>query len=148
MSDGDDDDNDDISGKQIKLAEMCLTHRQLLISQLEFFPTDPWQILEIVTQVTLFQSISVDDICYSQLNGNIENVRTLGCMACKKPDIFGKIIEEASKCRKKVDKITTIKNLGLKIVEDATAATAAITTKQSNLGLSPVNIPLDSSKLH
>jgi hypothetical protein len=68
-------------------------------------------------------------------------------MACRKPDIFGKIIEEASKCRKKVDKITAIKNLGLKIVE-AAAATTTITTKQSNLGLSPVNIPLNSSKLH
>lgn len=137
-----DDSGDDISGKQIKLAEMCLTHRQLLISQLEFFPVDPWQILEIVTQVTLFQSITADNTCCSQLNGNIEDVCTLGCMACRKPDIFGKIIEEASKCRKKVDKITAIKNLGLKIVEDAA------TTKQSNLGLSPVNIPLDSSKLH
>ena len=93
----------------------------------------------------MFQSISADDTCYSQLNGNIENVRTLGCMACRKPDIFGKTIEEASKCRKKVDKITTIKNLGLKIVEDAAAT---ITTKQSNLGLNPVNIPLNSSKLH
>lgn len=103
--------SNDPTQKQVKPANLCGTHRFLLVDQTGFKRSDPWMALEIATQIALFQACTVDDKIWSKLGGEIQKLSEIGCMACAKPDAFGEIVNVASSTTK-AGAIGAIKNLG------------------------------------
>lgn len=79
----------------INVPPMCDTHEGLLVYQAEYRPTDPWQALIIMANVALFQGATCDPKVHAEIGGNIEDITKLGCLACRKPDLFGQIVEAA-----------------------------------------------------
>lgn len=116
----------------VVVPQLCKTHQVLLVKQCGYGPSDPWQALMIATQITLFQGVTADPRVYAQLNGNAENISTLGCLACRKPDLFGTLIDEVQKTPR-LSHIGTIKRLGERLVQEAAAPTKP----------DPVSIPED-----
>lgn len=103
---------------RIVLPNMCLRHRQLLVAQTGFGPNDSWQVLEAVTNITLFQGASCDQKVYEEVGGKIENFVKLGCLACRKPDLFGEIVQAVQQAGK-VNAFSTLKALGERWVNEA-----------------------------
>lgn len=77
----------------IKVPELCDTHQYLLVHGCGYKPTDTWRALVVVAQVALFQAVTADDFLQDRMGGEISKVSTLGCLACRKPDAFGEIVE-------------------------------------------------------
>lgn len=74
---------------------MCLTHRVLLVRQVGYGPQDPWRALEITATIVLFQAATCDEKIYAEVGGDVTKIAGLGCLACRKPDAFGQIVEAA-----------------------------------------------------
>lgn len=100
---------------RIVLPPLCQTHRYLLVHQAGFTPSDPWRVLEIAASVALFQAASADPKVQDECDGDITAIGKLGCMACRKPDAFGEVVEAA-----KTHRIGAVKALGEKWVHGAT----------------------------
>lgn len=100
----------------IVCPEMCKKHQSLLIHQANYSKSDSWQILIVATQVALFQKASCDTTTHKKLDGDINKISTLGCLACYSPDAFGEIVEVA-----KSHDLKKIKELGEKYVKEASS---------------------------
>lgn len=101
-----------MSAPGIILPDMCSTHRTLLVKQCAYGPQDPWRALEIATQIALFQGASADTKVHAETNGKIENLQRLGCLACRKPDLFGALVDTVQKTFPRSAHIGAIKALG------------------------------------
>lgn len=80
---------------RINLPDLCKLHQSLLVQQAGFGPDDPWRALLVVTNVVLFQGATCDPKVHEESGGDITKVAALGCMACRKPDLFGEVVEAA-----------------------------------------------------
>lgn len=105
---------------QIHLPSMCDKHRSLLVHQCGYGPQHPWRVLEIAAQVALFQGATADPKIYAEMGGQIEGVSSLGCLACRKPDLFGAIVDKVQKTFPREAHIGAIKALGERWVAEAT----------------------------
>lgn len=108
-----------MSDLQVTIPEMCKTHQALLVKQCGYAPADPWRALMIVTQVALFQGLTADPKVHAELGGRIEDVAKIGCMACRKPDLFGVLIDKVQKTFPRRHHIRAIKELGESWVANA-----------------------------
>lgn len=102
----------------IHVASMCQTHRVLLVRQCEYGRDDPWRALEIATQIALFHGVTADPRTHAETGGQIEKVAGFGCLACRKPDLFGTLIDTVQKTPRR-EHFGAIKALGEKWVADA-----------------------------
>lgn len=100
----------------IHMPPLCQTHRVLLVRQARYGPTDPWLALEVATTMVLFQGATCDPKIHEELGGDITNMPKLGCLACRKPDLFGEIVEVA-----KTHDLGAIKRLGEKWIAESQA---------------------------
>lgn len=98
-------------GPRVALKPLCNTHQALLVRQCQYGPQDPWMALLIATQIALFQGASCDPKVYAELNGQVERMPELGCLACCKPDLFGQLIDAVQRAPRDAH-IRTIKELG------------------------------------
>ena len=106
---------------QIVLPDMCKTHQTLLVRQCAYGPEDPWRALLIATQIALFQGATADPKVHAETNGQVENLSGLGCLACRKPDLFGALVDKVQKTFPRDAHIGVIKALGERWVADAAA---------------------------
>lgn len=106
---------------QMTLPDMCKTHQTLLVRQCAYGPDDPWRALLIVTQIALFQGATADPKVRAETGGKVENLSGLGCLACRKPDLFGELIDKVQKTFPRDAHIGVIKALGARWVADAAA---------------------------
>lgn len=106
---------------RITLAPMCETHRVLLVRQCGYRPQDTWRALEIATQVALFQGATADPKVRAETGGVVEKISELGCLACRKPDLFGELVDKVQRTFPRTSHLAAIKALGEGWV--ATAAT-------------------------
>lgn len=95
----------------IDMPPLCQTHRWLLVRQCNYGPNDTWRALEIATQLALFQGATADPAVHAQIGGDITKLSTLGCLACRKPDLFGTIVDRVQST-KRAAHIRVIKELG------------------------------------
>lgn len=95
---------------QVSMPKLCYKHRYLLMQQSGYKETDPWLALEIATQVALFQAATCDPKVHAEVGGDVTKLESLGCLACRKPDAFGEIIDTAQ--RAGVGSLKPIKELG------------------------------------
>ena len=80
---------------KIVLPDMCQLHQHLLVKQAGYSPDSPWRSVIIAAQIALFQATTADPTTYERIDGRIERLAELGCLACYKPDAFGEIVEAA-----------------------------------------------------
>lgn len=106
---------------QVMLPNMCNTHQTLLVRQCGYGPQDPWRALLIATQIALFQGATADAKVHAETGGKVENLSGLGCLACRKPDLFGELIDKVQKTFPRDAHIGAIKALGERWVADAAA---------------------------
>lgn len=106
---------------QIVLPDMCKTHQTLLARQCGYGPEDPWRALLIATQIALFQGATADPKVHAETSGQVENLSGLGCLACRKPDLFGALVDKVQKTFPRDAHIGVIKSLGERWVADAAA---------------------------
>jgi len=99
---------------RITLPDLCYPHFHQLVHEAGFHKTDPWQALVAVTQIALFQAVTADDATYPLINGLVENIPTLGCLACFKPDAFEALVHVA-----KSHDLGAVKRLGESWVKKA-----------------------------
>lgn len=92
---------------QIKVPEMCKKHQSLLVHQAGYSEKEPWRVLIIAAQIALFQAATGDAKTYEKIGEDITKIKSLGCLACYKPDAFGEIVEAG-----KTKDIGKIKELG------------------------------------
>lgn len=97
----------------VMVPEMCQTHQSLLVHQALYAETDPWQALIVMANVALFQGASADPKIHAECQGDITHISKLGCLGCRKPDLFGEIVEAA-----KTHELGDIKTLGEKWVQN------------------------------
>ncbi|PIM51924.1 hypothetical protein CS062_17520 [Roseateles chitinivorans] len=100
---------------------LCATHRALLVKQAGYGPADPWQALEIATQIALFQGASCDDKVHAEIGGDIARLPEIGCLACRKPDLFGQLVDKVQRSFPSDAHVGAIKALGERWVSDAAA---------------------------
>jgi hypothetical protein len=112
------------STPQVMLPDMCKTHQALLVRQCAYGPADPWRALLIATQIALFQGATADPKVHAEMGGQIENLSVLGCLACRKPDLFGALIDKVQKTFPREAHISVIKALGERWVGDAASYSA------------------------
>jgi hypothetical protein len=101
----------------IRLPDLCKTHQRLLLGQARYTQADPWRALLIISTVALFQGASADPRVHKECDGDITQIGKLGCLACRKPDSFGELVEVA-----KSHDLKRIKELGEKWVQAGSAA--------------------------
>lgn len=106
---------------QVALPDMCQKHQILLVRQCAYGPNDPWRTLLIATQIALFQGATADAKVRAETGGKVENLSGLGCLACRKPDLFGALIDKVQKTYPRGAHIGAIKALGERWVADAAA---------------------------
>lgn len=80
----------------VELPPMCEKHRYLLTSQAQLKESDPWRAFEIAATMALFQATTATDGVYEKIGGDIFKIKTLGCLACFRPDTFGEIVVAAT----------------------------------------------------
>ncbi len=78
---------------RITVPQMCQLHQRLLVDQLEIGPDGPWRSHILVAQITLFQATTAHPSTYKQIDGDVQRIEELGCLACFRPDAFGEIIQ-------------------------------------------------------
>ena len=125
---------------RIALPAMCQTHQALLVHQCGYGPQDPWRALLIATQIALFQGATTDPKVHAEIAGKIEGVSRLGCLACRKPDLFGTLIDTVQRTFPREAHIGAIKQLGERwVTELAKAEQAAAGAVGRNAG--PGGVP-------
>lgn len=77
----------------IQMPQMCNKHQSLLVQQLGLTQADPWRAHIIVAQIVLFQATTAHPSTWEKVDGKVERIPELGCLACFRPDSFGEIIE-------------------------------------------------------
>lgn len=103
---------------KIMLPELCQTHRVLLVQQTSFGPNDAWRALELATQVVLFQGATCDPKVYEEAGGDVTKIAKLGCLACRKPDLFGQLVQEVQFAGKE-QAVGALKALGEKWITES-----------------------------
>lgn len=103
---------------QIPIPDMCMTHKTLLVRQCDYGPNDAWIALLIATQAALFQGATADPKVRAETRGNLKNMMSIGCLACRKPDLFGTVIDMVQKSPR-TRHISAIKALGERWVAEA-----------------------------
>lgn len=98
----------------ITLPQLCPKHQTQLVKDTKYGPNDAWRALMIASQIALFQAGSVTVSVQKKLDGNIELMSTLGCLACRLPHRFEQIIREG-----RSHDLGKIKNLGERWVKEA-----------------------------
>lgn len=101
-----------MTNPQVKLPDMCGTHQALLVRQCAYGPQDPWRSLLIASQIALFQGATADPKVHAETEGEISNVLRIGCLACRKPDLFGELVNKVQNTFPRDAHIGTIKALG------------------------------------
>ncbi len=96
----------------VNMPPLCNTHRVLLVKQCAYGPADPWLSLELATQIALFQGATADDKVHAQIGGDITRMSEVGCLACRKPDLFGQLIDKVQRTFPRSAHISVIKELG------------------------------------
>lgn len=104
----------------VELPNMCRTHQVLLVRQCSYGPDDPWRALYIASQIALFQGITCDPNVIDEAGGQVENLSRLGCLACRRPDLFGQLIDTVRRTPLWAH-IGAIKRLGERWIGDALA---------------------------
>lgn len=104
---------------EIVLPDMCKTHQELLVRQCAYGPADPWRVLLIAAQIALFQGATADPKVQAETGGNVENLSVIGCLACRKPDLFGTLIDKVQRTFPRQAQIGAIKALGERWVAEA-----------------------------
>jgi len=79
----------------IELPPLCDRHAARLVKETGYGPNDTWRALMIATQIALFQAATVTPSVQRKLKGKIEGMTDLGCLACRLPGRFQKIIQTA-----------------------------------------------------
>lgn len=97
---------------QIRVADLCKTHQTLLVRQCGYGPSDSWQSLIVVTQIALFQGASADSKVHAEIEGDITRIGQLGCLACRKPDLFGQLVDRVQRTYPRSAHFPAIKALG------------------------------------
>lgn len=105
----------------VALPNMCNRHQTLLVRQCGYGPDDPWRSLLIATQIALFQGASTDPKVHAETQGKVENFSGLGCLACRKPDLFGQLIDKVQRTFPRETHLSAIKSLGEEWVRSAGA---------------------------
>lgn len=95
----------------INMPPLCQTHRWLLVRQCNYGPNDTWRALEIATQLALFQGASADPKVHAQIGGDLTKLESVGCLACRKPDLFGTLVDKVQRTQRRKH-IRVIKELG------------------------------------
>ena len=95
----------------VMMPDMCNTHQVLLVRQCNYGPQDTWRALLIAAQIALFQGATADAAVHTEIGGQVENLSKLGCLACRKPDLFGALIDKVQKTPR-TEHIGVIKTLG------------------------------------
>ena len=108
-----------MSGPTITLPDMCRTHQALLVKQLGYGPQDPWRALLVAAQIALFQGATTDPKVQTELGGDATRLQELGCLGCRKPDLFGALIDTAQKAFPRKARLGAIKSLGERWVSEA-----------------------------
>lgn len=103
----------------VMLPDLCNTHQTLLVRQCAYGPDDPWRALLIATQIALFQGATADPKVHAEVGGQVENLSGLGCLACRKPDLFGALVDKVQKTFPRDAHIRAIKELGERWVAGA-----------------------------
>ena len=104
--------------KKITVPKMCENHRSLLIHGTRFKKNDPWQMLEVVANIVLFQAASANSLTHEKIGNDISKLQDLGCLACYSPDVFSKVVRMA-KGVKKVDQFAPmLKKCGESFLKD------------------------------
>jgi len=101
-----------MSNPQIEIPNLCEKHQSLLVYQAGYKPNDSWRALIIISQIAIFQGVTADPKMQKKIGLDITNIKTLGCLACQKPDIFGEVVEAA-----KTHDFGNIKKLGEKYIK-------------------------------
>lgn len=78
---------------QVEVPQMCQKHQRLLVEQLRIGPEGPWQIAIVAVQIVLFQGSLTFQSVWGKIGGDVTKLKTLGCLACERPDVFGEAIE-------------------------------------------------------
>lgn len=107
---------------ETQIPDMCRTHLVLLVQQCAYGPQDPWRALLIATQIALFQGATADPKVHAEMGGQIENLIGLGCLACRKPDLFGALIDKVQTTGQREAHIGAIKDLGERWVSAAASS--------------------------
>lgn len=79
----------------INVPDMCKLHQTLLVQQAQYTRDDAWRALIIMAQIALFQAATADPHFHERIDGKLERIGEVGCLACFKPDAFGEIVEAA-----------------------------------------------------
>jgi len=66
----------------------------------------------IASQIAMFQGATCDPKVHSETEGKVENVVKLGCLACRKPDLFGVLVDRVQTTFPRDAHIGAIKALG------------------------------------
>lgn len=96
----------------IPIPDMCGKHQYLLVRQCSYGPHDPWRALLVSTQIALFQGATSDLGVWREADGRVENLMKIGCLACRKPDLFGELVDVVQKSDSMTDHIQAIKRRG------------------------------------
>lgn len=75
----------------------------------------------IATQIALFQGATCDPKIHFETGGDATKVSKLGCLGCRKPDLFGQLIDKVQKTFPRDAHIGAIKALGERWIADARA---------------------------
>ena len=102
----------DTTQPTIQMPPLCNTHRALLVKQCCYGPADPWQALEIATQIALIQGATCDSKVYAEIGGDITRLVTIGCLACRKPDLFGHLVDKVQRTFPRSAHVGAIELLG------------------------------------
>lgn len=81
---------------QVNVPEMCQRHQHKLVHGAGLGPNDVWRVLILVAQIALFQGATATPSVHKRLEGNIENITKLGCLACRLPGKFELILRKGA----------------------------------------------------
>lgn len=99
---------------QIVVPDMCRKHQGLLLAQAGYGPNDPWRVVIIAAQISLFQAATSHPSTYERIGGDVTRIGEIGCLACDRPDAFGEIVAAAT-----TRDIGAIKAVGERWIADA-----------------------------
>lgn len=103
----------------VMVSPLCARHLAELLKRCGHGPQDPWQSLIVAAQVAMFQGVTADDEIREKLEGMVERIGELGCLACCRPALFSQLIDRANGAAHKSLYIGAIRALGLEWVEGA-----------------------------
>jgi hypothetical protein len=98
----------------IRVPDLCYKHYYELVHTAKFTKTDPWGALTVIANAAMFQGATATQTVWNKLEGDVTRITELGCLACRLPHRFKKVLEVA-----KTRDLGKIKELGEKWVNEA-----------------------------